>query len=242
MCVYVRRRHLSTCGSPGLGTLAGLGLETALDGADGTLGTTLVASDEEDTVLLCELGFWTLASLADDVFGDVSSKDVLDLLGLETTTDDETLRTVDGTDGTQLGEEELDDMFGLTVHTFADVDDVGKDCLLGTVSCDLRRDHGELLLVAGQGGVLSAEGLEDATEELLICVVAICALPCLDGVVLCGCVGVICCVLGEWVVSELFVVGISICVVGGLVCIVGLVVGLSDLLFESIKVEGDLLF
>ena len=231
----------STSGSPGLGTLAGLRLETALDGADGTLGSTLFAGDEEDAVLLCELGFWTLASLADDVFGDVSSEDVLDLLGLETAADDETLGAVDGADGSQLGKEELDDVLGLTVHTLADVDDVGKDGLFGAVSGDLRRDHGELFLVAGEGGVLGAEGLEYATEELLICVVAVCALPCLDRVVLGGCVCVVCCVLGKGVVSELLVVGFGICVVGGGLCVVGLVVGLSDLLFESVEVERDLL-
>lgn len=175
-----RCQGLSACGRPGLGTLAGLSLETALDGTDGTLGSTLFAGDEEDTVLLGELGLWTLAGLADDVFGDVSSENVFDLLGLETTTDDETLGTVDGANGTQLGEEELDDVLGLTVHTLANVDDIGKDGLFGAVSGDLGWDHGELLLVARESGVLCTERLEDTTEKLLIRVVAICALPCFD--------------------------------------------------------------
>lgn len=81
--------RLGTCSSSSsLGTLSGLRLETGLDSADGTLGTALFAGDKKDTVLLGELCLGTLAGFADDVFGDISPKNVLDLLGLETTTDD----------------------------------------------------------------------------------------------------------------------------------------------------------
>lgn len=141
------RSGLGTGSSSGLGTLAGLRLETGLDSTDGTLRAALFASDEEDTVLLGELCLWTLAGLTDDVLGDVSSENVFDLLGLETTTNDKTLRTVNGTNGTQLGEKELNDVLWLTVHTLANVDNVGKDGLFGAISGDLGRDHGELLLV-----------------------------------------------------------------------------------------------
>ena len=132
-------------------------------------------------------------------------------------------------------------MLWLTVHTLANVDNVGKDGLLGAVTGDLGWDHGELFLVAGKSRVLSTEGVEYTTEKLLIRVITVCALPCLDGIVLGRCVGVICCVLGERVVSELFVIGICICIVGCGLCIVFLVVGLSNLLFKSVEVEGDLL-
>ena len=226
--------HLGTGSSSGLGTLAGLCLETGLDSTDGTLRTTFFAGDKENTVLLCEFGLWTLASLANDVLGDVSSKNVFDLLGLETTTDDETLGAVDGTNGTQLSEEELDDVLWLTVHTLANVDDVGKYGLFGTISGDLRRDHGELLLVAGEGGVLCTKRLEDAAEELLVCVIAVCALPCFNRVIFWRCVDVVYFVLSKRILAEFLVIHVGVCIVGGLCSIVCLIIGLADFLFEGV--------
>jgi len=93
-------------------SLADLGRETGLDGSDGTPGTAAVAGDEVQSVLtLVELGIGAAASLAGDVFDNVSTQNVLDLLLLEATLDDKTSATVDGTGSTQFGEQELGDVF-----------------------------------------------------------------------------------------------------------------------------------
>lgn len=75
----------------------------------------------------------------------------------------------------------------------------------------------------------------------MICVVTVCALPCLDAIILGGCVSVFCCVLGEWVVAKLLIISLSVCVVGDALCVVSLVICLSDFLLKSVKVEGNLL-
>lgn len=91
--------------------LADLGRETSLDSRDGTPGTAGVAGNEVETVFsLVELGVGGSARFAGDVFYNVSSENVFDLLLLETTLDDQTTGSVDGTRGTQFGEQELGDV------------------------------------------------------------------------------------------------------------------------------------
>lgn len=75
----------------------------------------------------------------------------------------------------------------------------------------------------------------------MICVITVCALPCLNAVVFGGSFGVLWCVLGEWVVAELLVIDLSVCVVGGGLWVIALLVCVSDFLLESIKVESNLL-
>ena len=73
---------------------------------------------------------------------NVATEDVLDLLLLEPTLDDETAGTVDGAGGTHFREHVLDDMLRLPVHTFADIGNVGEDRLLVSFTEDLRRRDG----------------------------------------------------------------------------------------------------
>ena len=80
---------------------------------------------------------------------DVSSQHVLDLLLLEFALDDETACAVDGSGGAHFSEEELDDVFGLSMHAFADVGHVGEDGLFVALAMDRGRCDG----VALPGGV-----------------------------------------------------------------------------------------
>ena len=214
-----------------LGPLARLCLETTLDSADRSLRAALFACDEEDTVLLREQRLRTLASLADNVLGDVPSQHILNLLRLESPTNRESLRAVHGTDSSQLGEEVLNDVVGLSMHTLADVDNVGKKGLLGTIPRNLGRNHGELLLLARESRVLRTQRLEDTAEQLLVRVVPVRPVPRL-GLVLLNAINVV--VLSEGVVAKILLVLTS----AGLT---GIISSLAELLLERLKVKGGLL-
>ena len=57
---------------------------------------------------------------------NVPPQNIFDLFLLETTLDDQSLATVDGPRSTQLGKQELNDVFWLPVHLLADILDVCK--------------------------------------------------------------------------------------------------------------------
>lgn len=89
-------------------SLADLGGETRLDSRHGSSRAAAVAGNEVETVLsLGKVGVRRAARLAGHVFDDVAAEDVLDLLLLETTLDDEAAGTVDGARGTQFSKQEL---------------------------------------------------------------------------------------------------------------------------------------
>ena len=73
------------------------------------------------------------------VLTDVPTEDMLDLLLLEATLDNETAGTVDRAGGTHFREHVLDDVLGLAMHTLANVGDVREDGLLVSFTKDLRR-------------------------------------------------------------------------------------------------------
>lgn len=85
-----------------------------------------------------------------------------------TTLDDQPSASIDGSTGSQLGEEELDDVLGLTVHTLADVGHVGEDGTLVALAEELRRGNGVLFLAGGarKGRVGGVEKSKEAAEEL----------------------------------------------------------------------------
>ena len=70
---------------------------------------------------------------------DVASQDVFQLLLLKFTPDDKPLAAVDRPTGTQFGKQELRDVLIESLHTLADIADVGKDGLLITLTQHLRR-------------------------------------------------------------------------------------------------------
>lgn len=109
------------------------------------------------------------AGLAGDVFDDVSPQNVLDLLLLETTLDDKTARTVNGTAGTQFGKQELSDVLIGTLHPLANLGDVGEDGLLVSFTETLRwRDLVALDAVAGKIGMLRVEEGEESVEKHVV--------------------------------------------------------------------------
>ena len=98
---------------------------------------------------------------------DVSTKDVLDLLLLETTLDDETAGTINGPGSTHFSEHVLYDVLRLPVHAFADVGDVGKDGLLVTLTHDLGwRDSVTFAGRCEKSGIRCVELTEEPVEEL----------------------------------------------------------------------------
>jgi len=136
-------------------SLADLGRETGLDRSNGSSGSAGVAGNKVETVLsLVKLGIWRSACLAGNIFHygivrwslggihmggwvgelhtDVSSKDVLNLLLLETTLDDQSLATIDGATRTQFGKQVRGDVLVSSLHTLTDFVQVGKDSLLVT--------------------------------------------------------------------------------------------------------------
>lgn len=145
-----------------------LSTETGLDGGDRPTRTAGVAGNEVETVFaLVEFGVGAAAGFACNIFNDISSQDVLNLLLLETTLNDQTPATVDTAAGTQFGEQELHDVVVRTLHTLADVGDVREDGTTVTFTQTLRRRDLIRLGAAGQqvGMVALDEGEESGDEE-----------------------------------------------------------------------------
>lgn len=114
-----------------LPSLSDLGMESSSDRCHGSSRSARVAGDERQTVLsLAQLCVGRPARLARHILDNVLSQHVLQLLGLEATLDDQSRTAVDGTAGTQLGEQERRDVVLRPLHTLADLGDVGEDGLL----------------------------------------------------------------------------------------------------------------
>ena len=73
------------------------------------------------------------------VLTDVPTEDMLDLLLLEASLDNETAGTFDRAGGTHFREHVLDDVLGLAMHTLADIRDVCEDGLLIAFTQNLGR-------------------------------------------------------------------------------------------------------
>lgn len=150
-----------------LPSLSDLGRETGLDGLDRTTRAARVASNEVKTVLsLGKICVGRSAGLAGDVLDNVRAQDVLDLLLLETTLDDQPPGAVGGTAGTQLGKEVGSDVFVGSLHALANLGKVGKDGLLVAFAQAL---GGRDLVGAGAGrgvvGVLLREQRKEAGQK-----------------------------------------------------------------------------
>lgn len=117
-------------------------MESALNRVDRPPAPTALTTHKKDPILLREERIGAFACLASHILDDVPPQHVLDLFLLETTLDDEAGRAVDGAGRTHFGEKEGDDMFGLSMHAFAYIGDVGKDGTLVAFSVDGGRSDG----------------------------------------------------------------------------------------------------
>lgn len=97
---------------------------------------------------------------------DILSQHGLNLLLGVTTLDHQTLSTIDRTGCTEFREQELDDVLWLPVHPSANVGNVGKQRLLCTVTCHLRRSDRVASLLTREFGVVRVQKREEAAEEL----------------------------------------------------------------------------
>ena len=93
---------------------------------------------------------------------NVMPENVLDLLLLEFTTDDESTSTIHGSSCTQFSEKVLYSVLWRPVHTLADIRDVREHCLLISFSCDARRCDNVSL--AGVGKESWVGGMQLAVE------------------------------------------------------------------------------
>ena len=79
-------------------------------------------------------------------------ENVLDLLLLEFTTDDESTSTIHGSSCTQFSEKVLYGVLWRSMHTLADIGDVCEHCLLVSFSCDTRRRNNVTFACVGKEG------------------------------------------------------------------------------------------
>ena len=93
---------------------------------------------------------------------DVMPENVLDLLLLEFTTDDESTGTIHGSGCTQFSEKVLYSVLWRSVHTLANIRDVRKHCLLVPFSCNTRRRDNVSFTGVGKEGWVS--GVQLAIE------------------------------------------------------------------------------
>jgi hypothetical protein len=98
---------------------------------------------------------------------NVSSEDVLKLLLLETAFDDQTTTAINTATGAQFGEQELHNVVVGTLHTLADIGDVGEDSTTVTFTQTLGRRNLIRLGTAGQdiGVVALNEGEESGDKQ-----------------------------------------------------------------------------
>jgi len=144
--------------------LANLSRETVFDGRDGTTRSARVAGDKVETILsLVEFGIGRTASLARYVFHDISSQDILNLFLLETTLDDQSSASVDGSIGPQFGKEELNHMFIRPLHATANLVEIGKDGLLVAFTETLRGRN--LVVLASGTGQIRMVGMQHGEES-----------------------------------------------------------------------------
>ena len=129
--------------------------------------SALAQKDQNQRIyLLC---IWGAASLAGNIFDNVPPENVLNLLLLETTLDDQTAGTVDGTAGSQFGEQELSNVLVGTLHPLANFGDVGEDSLLVSFTETLRwRDLVALDAVASKIGMLRVEESKESVQEHVV--------------------------------------------------------------------------
>ena len=94
-----------------------LSFETSLDGSDWSWGTTGFTLHKVQSVILVQNSVWRFACFASYIIYNVMSKNVFNLLLLETTLDDKSLSSIYRSAGTQFSKQELNNVFWISVHS-----------------------------------------------------------------------------------------------------------------------------
>jgi len=90
-------------------------------------------------VTLLEVGIRGLAGTTSNIFQDITSQNVFQLLLLEFTPNNQSLASINRSGGTQFGEQKLRHMFIVSLHSLANIRDIRKNSLLISFSEHLRR-------------------------------------------------------------------------------------------------------
>ena len=97
---------------------------------------------------------------------DILLEQVLNLFLLESTLDNQTLRTIDRARCSHFSKQVLNNVLGLSAHTLADIGKIRKGSLFRTFSRDLRRYDCVFLLITGKLRVVFSNDTKDSGEEL----------------------------------------------------------------------------
>lgn len=106
-----------------------------------------IAKVQPRSGILDELRIGTATHLTRHVLDNVLAEEGFNVLGHVLAADDESLVAIDGALGTKLGHEELEHMFGRTLHHGADLLEVDPERLFGTDAGELRWFHVATLLL-----------------------------------------------------------------------------------------------
>merc|ERR1719411_2402722 len=118
-------RHSSLLGTHDC-TLGGDGLETSLDALDRAFGVAGHALEEKQPVHLEKDGVGRPAGVAGDVFLDVFPENRFDVPLLKLALQNQLIAAVNRAHCAQLGAQEGQQMFGLTMKRFSNVHEVDK--------------------------------------------------------------------------------------------------------------------
>lgn len=153
---------------------ANLGNVTLLDGCDGSSGTALGTSEEEQTVFLAKGCVGFLAGLADDILADVVSHDVLNLLWLEAAANRQAVFGIKRAGGSKFGQGVGLEMLLLSSNGIGGLCKVRPHCLARSLSVDAGwRTADALVALVEHIGVVVFHDVKNAIDKLFVAVVVI---------------------------------------------------------------------
>lgn len=175
-------------------SLAGDSLEAGFDAGDGAAWAAGFALQEEESGVLLQDCVGGFAGVTGDIFLDVATQDILNLLGLEASLNDQLIVAIHWATCAQFRQQVIQKMLRQPMQHLADLHEVGKGGLLGANSQYLWRSHHEFRLSARRHlGILVQNDLEHSLKEFVVSIVAIRASP--------GGIGILNC-KGKWLEAQ----------------------------------------
>jgi len=150
-----------------LSSLGNLSDETSSDGLHGASGTTSLALDKVQSVLLFKNSVLSFAVSTRNILSNIILLHILQLTSVEATTNNETLVTIKGTCGSQLGQGVGQQVINRAVHVVCSSLKVVPHGLLGASEHLGDGQHG-LALLGDQVGVSLLNHLEHTSQQLLV--------------------------------------------------------------------------